>query len=175
MITKDYRVPKSSIRGLDDEAIFWTVIEPIWPATEADDTLEHISEGTPGQRALYATTLFMREVDNGGLEQFFWNGGGIYSIEVLKGFQLLGMNLNAELVKKAFSFFPNSQVPLDWVERQRYLLSKGYNLSRGSHQVDQAKAFFEPINEQLYGEEKLFPYYKKYIEAHSEEFFLNED
>lgn len=85
------------------------------------------------------------------------------------------MNRNAELVSKAFSFFPNSQVPLDWIERQQFLLSKGYNAPRGSHQVNHAEAFFEPINQQLYGEDKMFPYYKKYIEDHSEDFFLNED
>ncbi len=170
MSKKDYRIPKLYVQNLDEEALFWAVIEPIWPDNSIKDELEHISQGTPGQRALYATTLFMREVDNGGLEQFFWNSSGLYSEEVLKGFQQLGMDHHAELVKKAFSFFPDGKVPIDWERRRDYLESKGFDSA-----VDQVKDFLAPLNEELYGEEKLYPYFKRYIESHNKEFFLDED
>lgn len=170
MSKTDYRISKSSAQGLDEEALFWAVIEPIWPDNSVEDELEHISRGTPGQRASYATTLFMREVDNGGLEQFYRNSSGLYSEEVLKGFQLLGMNHHLELVRKALSFFPDGKVQIDWEKRRDYLESKGFGSA-----IDQVKEFFTPINDDLYGEEKLYPYFKKYIETHKKEFFLDED
>ena len=167
MSKKDFRISKSTVQNLDEEALFWAVIKPIWPDNSVEDELEHISQGTPGQRALYATTLFMREVDNGGLEQFFWNSSGLYSEEVLKGFELLGMHHHAELVRKAFSFFPNGKVPIDWEKREDYLESKGYD-----SKVDQVKEFYSSLNDELYGEEKLYPYFKKYIETHGKDFFI---
>jgi len=160
---KGFRIPHSKIVGMDDYEFFWAIIEPIWPDNSVIDELEHISQGTPGQRAIYATTLFMREVDNGGLEQFFLNSSGLYSKEVLIGFQLLGMNEHAEIIKRSFNFFPNGEVPLDSEERQEYLNKKEKEI----------KAFFEPLSDQIYGEERLFPYFRKYIESHPEEFFVD--
>ena len=129
MSKKDYRISKSSVQGLNEEALFWAVIEPIWPDNSVADELEHLSQGTHGQRALYATTLFMREVDNGGLEQFYWNNSGLYSEEVLKGFQILGMNHHAELVRKALSFFPDGKAPIDLEKRRDYLESRDLAVS----------------------------------------------
>ncbi|MEW6620622.1 MAG: DUF4375 domain-containing protein [bacterium] len=159
----DYRISKSTVKGMNDEELFWKVIEPIWPNSSVIDELKHISYGSPGQRAIYTTTLFMREVDNGGLQQFFWNSSGIYSEEVLKGFRLLGMTLHAEILSQAFKFFPDGKVPLDRNIRQKFL----------DIPEDQLEAYFEPLNEQLYGEEQLYPFFKRYIELHPEEFFID--
>jgi hypothetical protein len=148
---------------MKDEELFWAVLEPIWPDDSVTDELEHISQGTPGQRAIYVTTLFMREVDNGGIEQFFLNSSGIYSEEVLKGLQLLGMNEHYDIVKKAFNFFPNGKVPINWKKRQKYLRKRQKEI----------EAYFEPLNEQIYGEEKIYPYFRKYIDSHPQEFFTN--
>jgi len=147
---------------MTDEELFWAVIEPIWPDETIVDELKHISKGTPGQKAIFATTLFMREVDNGGIEQFLFNSSGIYSKEVLKGFELLEMKDHYEITKKAFGFFLFGKVPKDWGKRQRYLAK------REKKQV----SFFEPLNDQIYGEERLYPYFKKYIHSHQNEFFV---
>jgi len=163
--TPNYRIPKSTVEGMNDEDLFWAVIEPIWPDSSVVDELKHISYGTPGQKALYTTTLFMREVDNGGLQQFFWNSSGIYSEEVLKGFRLLGMSLHAQILEQAFKFFPNGNVSLDTLTRRKLL----------DIPTDQLDAYFEPLDEQLYGEERLYLFFKHYIDLHPEEFFINHD
>jgi hypothetical protein len=158
----EFRIPYSETEEMSEEELFWAVIEPIWPDEFVVDELEHLSKGTPGQRAIFSTTLFMREVDNGGIEQFFFNSSGIYSNEVLEGFKLLGMKEHYETVKKAFDFFPRGKVPADWRKRQKYLAKREKKLA----------TFFEPLNDQIYGEERLYPYYRKYIDAHHNEFFI---
>src|SRR5215467_6304043 len=90
--SKDFRIAKATALGLTDEELFWAVIEPIWPNTEVElpDELARITQCTPGQRAIYATTLFAREIDNGGIAQFFRNSSGMYATQVEEGFRLLG-------------------------------------------------------------------------------------
>jgi hypothetical protein len=162
---KDYRISKASVEGMSDADYFWALIEPIWPDSSVEDELEHISYGTPGQRALYATTLFMREVDNGGIEQFFWNSSSLYCYEVLEGFKLLGMTEYYETLNKALTFFPDSKVPSDWIERQKYI----------DNRKDEIKSFFEPLNDVIYGEERLYPYFHKYVETHPKDFFIENE
>jgi hypothetical protein len=91
----NFRIPRSKVAGLDDASYFWALIGPIWPDASVDDELKHIALGTPGQRALYVVTLCIREVCNGGLEQFFSNSNGMYAAEVSKALRLLGATEHA--------------------------------------------------------------------------------
>jgi len=75
----DFRIPRSTVEGLHDGAFFWALIEPVWPDASVEDELSHIALATRGQRALYVVTLCIREICNGGLEQFFSNSSGMYS------------------------------------------------------------------------------------------------
>jgi hypothetical protein len=164
---KDFRISSQNVKSLSDEELFWAVIEPIWPASEDDtkDELKHISDGTPGQRAIYTTTLFIREVNNGGLHQFFSNSSGIYAKEVLKGFELLGVDKHACILKKAFEFFPDGKVPLDRELRQSCLQKRKNDI----------KTFFDPLDDELFGEERLYPYFRKYIDSHPHDFFNDQE
>ncbi len=58
----DLRVSRAAVVGLDDEALSWAVIEPVWPDAGVKDELAHVGKATVGQRAFYVTTLFAREV-----------------------------------------------------------------------------------------------------------------
>ena len=160
---KEFRIPFETINNLNDEEIFWAVIEPIWPDDTIKDELKHIKSGTPGQKALYTLTLFMREIDNGGFQQFFWNSSGIYSYEVLNGFRLIRMCDYYKIVEKAFNFFPKGKVPLKLEKRRKFLQKNEMNLDD----------YFEPLNDEIYGEENLYPYFKKYIENNPDEFYIN--
>jgi len=70
-VAPDYRIPFVSVLGASQEDLFERVIENAWPDLAEPDTMKRLGYATPGQRALLAITLFMREVDNGGLQQFF--------------------------------------------------------------------------------------------------------
>jgi hypothetical protein len=63
----DYRIPRTSVEGMNDSSLFWAVIEKAWPDVEHPEVTEKLHNCTPGQIALLAITLFIREVNNGGL------------------------------------------------------------------------------------------------------------
>lgn len=165
----DFRIRRESVKGLSGEELVSAVIEPIWPGAgiHDEDELTRIAQGTPGQQAIYATTLFAREVDNGGLRQFFGNSSGMYARYVAEGLTLLG----AHELLKAFSagtrIFPQGEVPLDRSARNKFVEDAA------SHD----RNFFDQIDERLYQgsgvEEQLVPYFTKYIDDHPTEFFLD--
>jgi len=150
---------------MDEADFFWALIEPLWPDASVRNELRHIAKATPGQRALYVLTLFMREVDNGGLEQFFFNSSGMYSEEVQKALRLLGAHDQLSAFEAALEIFPDGTVPEDQEERTDLV---------EAIPKQQRKRFFESLNERLYGEERLWPHFQRYIDAHPEEFFVNE-
>jgi hypothetical protein len=152
-------------RRFGDEGLFWAVVEPIWPDASVNDESPHIAKGTPGQQAIYATTLFAREIDNGGLAQFLGNSSGIYTNTVIEGFQRLGAHELLEPLLAGLSVFFGGEVPVDSEARRQRI----YRLS------DSELQFFDNVDNRLYQgssvERRLCPYFKRYIDAHSEDFF----
>jgi len=163
-VAPDYRIPFASILGASQEDLFWRVIENAWPDLTEPDTMKRLGYATPGQRALLAITLFIREVDNGGLQQFFGNSTGEICDEVIEGFERLGATDYAETVREARSFFGAVRVPSDRQLRRERLAS----VSRAER-----NAFFDPLNQRLYGETRLWPIFQQYMDSHPEEFFID--
>jgi hypothetical protein len=160
----DFRIPRSTVDGLDEAEFFWALIEPVWPDASVDDELAHIALATPGQRALYIVTLCIREVCNGGLDQFFSNSSGMYADEVRKALRLLKANEHAAAFEKAMKVFPGARVPVDRDDRQSLLEA-----------IPKArrKAIFKPLQEEFFGEERIWPYFQKYVDEHPSEFFAD--
>src|SRR4051812_1516732 len=117
----EFRISRSQANGLSGDDLLWAVMEPVWPDASVRDELQHIAPATPGQRAVYVATLFIREVDNGGLHQFFFNSSGQYAEEVVRGLRLLGLDEEGDLLERSFSIFPQGRVPHDWRDRRRLL------------------------------------------------------
>jgi hypothetical protein len=159
----DFRVKRSSVDHLDEMDFFWALIEPLWPDESVKDELKRIALATPGQRALYVVTLCLREVD-GGLDQFFCNSSGMYASEVRKAFRLLGADEHASAFERALGIFPGGEAPVDHGEREAIL-----------EDIPQPrrKAMFEPLEEDLFGEHRIWAYFQKYVDAHPEEFFVD--
>ena len=149
---------------MDDGALFWAIIKRAWPDATMPDMKQRMKYCTPGQRALLTITLFIREVDNGGLEQFFWNSSGDVGDEVIAGFYRLGSPERAEIIRQALAFFDSASTTPDHATRRRILAAR----TRA-----EKDAFFEPLNEQLYGETKLWPLFRRYLDEHLEEFFVD--
>jgi hypothetical protein len=158
----DHRISKASVAGMNDGDLFWALIEPVWPSIEEPDSTANLSRATPGQRALLAITMFVREVCNGGLHQFFWNSEGHLGPEVVAGFERLGSPERAELMWSAMSFFGPAGPPAD-VKSRRVFLS-------GIPHAE-ATAFFDPLERLFYEEEKLPPLFRAYVDRHPQEFF----
>ena len=161
----DFRVPRTAANSADYEQLFCDVTQSIWPDCDDAEALAHIAQGTPGQRALFVTTLFARLVDNGGVAGFF-ESAGFYSGNVVEGLRLL----EAQDLLKAFLeglkiLTKGGAVPFGG-EVTRSMI---YGLS------DQETEMLRSIDGRLYQgssvETRLFPYFKRYVDAHPQEFF----
>ena len=74
-----------------------------------------------GEKVVLFIENLEREVNNGGFSQFFWNSSGDYAQETLAALKSIGANKTAEIVSKAFSVWPNGNIPSDRVARQNTL------------------------------------------------------
>ncbi len=166
---RDFRIRRAKAQNLGDDDFIWAVVESFWPDNDIEigNERKHLVQGTPGQQAIYATLLFIREVCNGGLEQFFYNSSGNLWDFVIKGFELLGADVHSKTFKKSLTIFPKSKVPIDR-EKRIDLLEK--------IDPEKLKSIFDPLNETFYalgGEEGLYSYHIKYIRLHPKEFFID--
>jgi hypothetical protein len=162
----DFRIPRSSTVGLSDKDLCSAVVEEIWP-WEGDDELAKLAAGTPGQRAIYTGTVFAREVDNGGLSQFFWNSSGDLYQEVLQGLTRLGASNKAMSLQKAARFFGDEETIPERSIRQAKL---------DATPREERKARLDPFDDELYGEkgsleDELLPIFRQYIDRFPDEFF----
>ena len=162
--TPDYRISATDVTGMDDGSFAWAIIEKAWPDVQEPDISVKCKNATKGQKAVLAVTFCQREVDNGGFEQIFHNETGGIIGEVISGFELLGMKNRADLVSRARAFFPASVQIEDQQSRRNYLA--GVSASARS-------AFFDPLDQEFYAdsEPKLWPFFRKYVDQHPDEFF----
>jgi hypothetical protein len=59
----------------------------------------------PGVRAIYTTWLVDAEVNNGGFHQYFFNSSGQYAGDALAGYELLGAEEYAAIMRSAIATF----------------------------------------------------------------------
>ena len=109
--------------------------------------------------------LFAREVDNGGLRQFLGNSSGMYWRNVVTGLELLNANEQLTALLTALNIFPGGEPSLEQSERKEVL-----NRMNASQQ-----AAIRSAEDGVYAaggfEEMLRPRWKRYIDAHPDEFF----
>lgn len=60
---------------------------------------------SPGVRAIYSTWLVDAEVNNGGFNQFFFNSSGQYAGDALAGYELMGADEYAAVMRSAIATF----------------------------------------------------------------------
>jgi hypothetical protein len=162
----ELRIDRNSVRGMSDEDLCCAVVDPVWPTAEIVDELGHIAKATPGQRTIYSTMLYAREVDNGGLRQFLSNSSGMYSQSVSEGLRLLDAAVLHPGFETVLSYFPDSHAPTDRKKRKQLLenFSKGQWEAIGAHEKDvYGMGGFETV---------LVPYWVRYINEHPGDFFL---
>jgi hypothetical protein len=117
---------------------------------------------TPSERAAFALVWLYREVNNGGLEQFFFNDAGKLASEALRGLEMVGAPVTADILRRAMSVFPDSVVPMEQAARRAYLCDV-LTLEQGAFLDQLTDEFFkkpEPVEELMHA----------YMKGHPEEF-----
>ena len=166
MAQDEFRIDRTSVRGMSNEDICWAVVEPLWPTAEIVDELEHVALATEGQRAVYTTMLYAREVDNGGIKQFLSNSSGMYSQSVAEGLRLLDAVALHAVFETTMSYFPGGHAPTDREKRKLFLKSFS------EAQWDAIRTHEKQIYKTGGFEATLVPYWIGYINEHPADFFL---
>lgn len=143
MKVPDFRIPRSSVQGSDDESLCWAVVERIWPDITCENELAHI----------------------GGLQQFFANSSGLYWRHVMASLELLGASEHLTALAVVLTAFPNAQPSMGQGERQAVLKSLPQSEKNAIRSVEDAVYLAGGF------EQTLTPLWKRYIELHPEEFF----
>ena len=79
------------------------------------------SELSASERIFYFAYIFMLEVNNGGLHQFFFNDTGEHSHETLLALNEIDPNDSSVILNQAISLFPSANVSMDTLERREAL------------------------------------------------------
>ena len=149
----DPRRARAEMHGLADDEYFWEMMVPAW-----DDA----SAGTPGQRLLAVTTSLVRDVENGGMQQALWNRSGGQAEEAIAALERLGAAEQAAAARAAVRLLLGDAPPAALHARRAVL---------DAHPRAWVNEQVEPLDERLYDETRLWPCYRRYIDAHPAEFF----
>jgi len=82
---------------------------------------EKIENLTDEQKNFYLITVCEGEINNGGINQFYFNSSGDFSHETVTALTAIGAQKTANIIKTANDQFPNKSVPQDRVKRQEIL------------------------------------------------------
>ncbi|MNK06019.1 hypothetical protein D3C87_239090 [compost metagenome] len=79
------------------------------------DEMEKLTEK---QKQFYYNQCLEREINNGGLNQFFFNSSGNFAHLTVLSLRTINANTTADILQKAIDQFPNKEVPQNKKERQ---------------------------------------------------------
>ncbi|MCK8503185.1 MULTISPECIES: DMP19 family protein [Myxococcus] len=148
------RLARASIERLPPEERLWKLMEPAF---------DHSAQvGTHGQRVLALTTYFIRDVENGGLDQALYNFDPAAVDFVLKAFDELGADAHAATVRAGLLALFGATPPATRNERRR-IIDERPRAWLNEH--------LDPLSNQLMDEERLRSRFLRYVDAHPSEFF----
>lgn len=168
----EFRVPRTILTEPDPEMLAWRAIERIWEAIDIPDDPEplqaQLAPLTAGQRSLLSIHWCIREVSNGGFDQFFSNSAGGLIHEAREGFVRVGNELFASILDQVMALFPNERPAL---ERRLRVFQLRRMRGTGAERFDR----FEPYDNaflSMLGLGEIQADMATYVLEHPEEFVL---
>ncbi|TQF09916.1 DUF4375 domain-containing protein [Myxococcus llanfairpwllgwyngyllgogerychwyrndrobwllllantysiliogogogochensis] len=156
VMNAETRLARASVEELSPGERLWRLMEPAF---------DHDAKaGTHGQRVLALTTFFVRDVENGGLDQALFNFTPTAVDFVLKGFDEIGADEHAATVRAGMLALFGATPPETQNERRRIIDT------RPRAWLDK---HIDPLSERLMGEERLQSCFLRYVDAHPSEFFVD--
>ena len=145
-----------------DSGDVFRIIEPLWWGVSIYDGEEQyvsdLKKFTLAQKYIFAIEWYIAEVNNGGHDQFYFNSTGIVWEDAMKGFEVIGLKENYEIIKESaqrLGGFPSK----DREKRQQ--------------QLEEYEANFDDLDERLYNSEcEIEKALLRYIKDNSDSFFF---
>ena len=143
------------------------VVEPLFFVNIYDGEEQYEKDLAPfsmSQRYIFAINWYVAEVNNGGHYQFYGNSTGIVWEDTMNGFEAIGAERNAEIVKESTLLFGgNPSKDREKRNKQMDLL----NLDYGD---------FDALDEAFYESEKeMYKLFRNYIKANAKDFYFSGD
>ena len=82
---------------------------------------EDLGKLTEAEKVFYFNQEFEKEVNNGGIDQYFFNSAGNNSHETVKSLRLIEAEKTAIILQEAINLFPHKTIPHNREERQEIL------------------------------------------------------
>jgi hypothetical protein len=89
--------------------------------SKLDTDLAGFEELNRAEQTVLLVWIFLGEMDNGGLEQFYFGFGGSYASETIEALERIGAQSAAVLLRKANRVFPDAVPSRDRLERVEVL------------------------------------------------------
>jgi hypothetical protein len=110
---------KKLFKGVPDaEQLLFKLFIKYYSQADYGDDLKAI---TKPQQMLCFAYEFVKEVNNGGFHQYFFNSAGNNAHQAVEAIQSIGASESASLLQLAISVWPAQQVPQDWETRRDVL------------------------------------------------------
>jgi hypothetical protein len=102
------------IRDLPDADLDYSIVDHVGYLIGDDYENEYkIVMALPKEmRAVYTTWWVEAEVGNGGFNQYFWNSTGQFRHEAVQGYELIGANEHASLLREAIAVYEKEEARL---------------------------------------------------------------
>jgi len=135
-----------AIDSTEDDDLIQLVFDNLSLKIEDDYENSHltISKLSPGRQAIYAIWLVDIEVNNGGFNQFYFNRQDYFAESAASGFELIGANEYAELMKRANKIYKEQELG----ERQDGTI-EGFSESYEDNPLNALDSEFYNISEDL--------------------------
>ena len=145
--------------------MFYEIEKSFWGPTGTDKDKAYVAQGSPGQRALFVMTLFARLVDGGGLKSFF-ECASFYCSEVTNALNLLQFPEMQHVFAESLAVVCKGEAPPSDEETGRRMLD-----ALSDDEIRKLGAITKQMYDGSGVEDRLFPYFKKYVDSHPEDFF----
>lgn len=106
---------KDLLNKNDPSKMIKTLDQRLLEASNNGVKVDHLSDC---QKTFLLVENLEREVNNGGLRQFFWNSSGNFAHETVEALKTIKATKTANLLSRANATFPNEIVPKNRMERQ---------------------------------------------------------
>ena len=173
MVSKHYEITKEDI--LAGKYAPQSIIDPLWWSVSIYDEKEKYEKDlapfTISQRVVFAIQWYEAEVCNGGHDQFLSNSTGIVWEDVLKGFEMIGADKCADILRNVINKCGGS-IPFERDERWELL----DRISENPDDKDNPLDIFREDDSAFYniydGLEELI---MKYVQDNADDFVFSGD
>ena len=164
-VLKHIVIIEETIKNIDEDN-YYKILDPLYRLVDLDNYQkynESLKQFTKQQKIIFALDEYIRQVYNGGHNQFFYNSTGILWQDVFEGLKSIGHKEALENFEKVLALF--------WEEPSFDREERFNQLENFDDAVDKK---FDELDNKFYEYEDICTYIVNYIKNNSKEFLFDD-